>query len=138
MSKSLSGLFSGTNGDKKYKKQQELNLYSMVENLNRLSKIYSVTKGGYFGERGKSSRVRVISSTNQFKEAQKFWDILSKGGRISELPNKHGIRVDFEDYSYATYRVVTSTKDSPAVDIRVFRHDNIKSQKIHFIRKEKK
>ena len=47
-------------------------------------------------------------------------------------------RVDFNDGTTITYRKVTSTKDSPAVDIKVIVKSNggISTQKIHFVKEE--
>lgn len=87
-------------------------------------------------ESGKSSKVRVIKSNNQYKTDQEFWKILSKGGYIKILPNKHGLLVNFSDDSYATYRVKTSTKGSPAIGINMKNSSDTKLQKIYFISKE--
>ena len=134
MSKSSSNLFDGTVGSAADNPQLSLNLSSINENIKILSKNFNISKSGYFGKRGKSSKVRVIESKNQFKTAQQFWNNLSKNGTISQLPNKSGIIVQFQDKSYATYRIKTSTKDSPAIDIQIVNHDLVKSQKIHFIK----
>lgn len=83
-----------------------------------------------------SSSVSGKASKNfLYKTAQKFWQILSKGGNIKVLANKHGLVVNFSDDSYATYRVKTSTKGSPAIEINIKNSRDNKSQKIHFISK---
>ena len=135
MSKPSSGLFHGTNGDKEESKQIKFDLSNINDNIKKLDKKFQKTKSGYFGESGKSSKVRVIKSNNQYKTAQEFWKILSKGGYIKILPNKHGLLVNFSDDSYATYRVKTSTKGSPAIEINIKNSSDTKSQKIHFISK---
>jgi hypothetical protein len=138
MSKPSSGLFSKTQGTNKSIEQTKLNLSSMQGNLSSLSKTFPTTPSGYFGEKGSSTKVRVIKTNNQYKSAQKFWETLAKGGKVAELPNKHGLKVDFEDGSFATYRVKTSTKSSPAVEIRITKNDKFKPQKIHFVKKGRK
>lgn len=117
-------------------KQLGLNYYTMQYNIDLLLANYSITKSGYFGERGKSSRVRVIKSSDQFKTAKNFWGILSLGGKLSPLPNKNGVRVRFNDGSFAVYRIITSTKNSPAIEITIKNSTKIKSQKIPFVKGE--
>lgn len=135
MSKPPSGLFKRTNGEKEEPKQSELNFSNISENIKNLEEKFLKNSSGYFGKRGASSKVRIIESNNQYKTAQEFWDILSKGGNIQVLLNKHGLIVYFHDGCYATYRVITSTKGSPAIEINIKNYDNVKSQKIHFILK---
>ncbi|CCI84935.1 hypothetical protein FC52_GL001006 [Lactobacillus pasteurii DSM 23907 = CRBIP 24.76] len=137
MSKKPSDLFSNTIGDKIAHPQQELNLASIQENIRQLTKDYPLSPGGEFGKAGKSSGVRVIEANDQFKTAQDFWLKLSKGGEELYLPNKKGKKVIFPDGSISTYRIITSTKNSPAIEIYVYHNNSkIKMKKIHFVRKD--
>ena len=54
---------------------------TIEKNAQRISKNYPVTKDGYFGEPGKSSKVRVIKSDNQHKTSKDFFPTCRKVGR---------------------------------------------------------
>ncbi len=105
-----------------------------IESLKTSFKFNSKT--GKFGDKGKNSQI--IKATDPVAESLKFFNKISKGGDISKLANGKGDRVDFTDGTTITYRVVTSTPKSPAVDInvKVYNKGKISSQKIHFIKKE--
>ena len=53
-----------------------------------------------------------------------FQKKISKGGIKSKLTNGKGDRLDFTNGITITYRVITSTKGSKAVDIKVVSKDN--------------
>lgn len=66
-------------------------------------------------------------------------DILNygKGGEISKLPRENGTSTRLDDGTIITYRVITSTANSPAVQINVRKVEanvKINGQKIHFIK----
>lgn len=108
-------------------------------NIDKLGEKYGLTPGGYFGTKGKNSRV--IASADPAATANEFWKVLSKGGKADTLPNGKGKRVRFDDASAAVYRVVTSSKGSPAVEIWIKTASGRKLpayQKIHFVLKESK
>ena len=54
------------------------------------------------------------------------------------MTNGKGDRVDFADGTTITYRVITSTKGSKAVDIKVVSKSEggISAQKIHFVKED--
>ncbi|MDY3801064.1 MAG: hypothetical protein SOZ95_03395 [Bacilli bacterium] len=54
------------------------------------------------------------------------------------MTNGKGDRVDFTDGTTITYRVITSTKGSKAVDIKVVSKSEggISTQKIHFVKED--
>lgn len=110
---------------------------TIEKNAQRVSKKYPVTKDGYFGKPGKSSKVRVITSDNQHKTSREFFSDLSKGGVKTKLKNGKGKQATLPDKTDIVHRPTTSTKNSPAVDITVRKESKIKTQKIHF-EKEKK
>ena len=112
-------------------------------NAHKMRKKYSTTKGGYFGEKGKSKGkaskkepVRVIRSKNQFATANDFYSKISKGGKEKSLSNGHGKQKIMKDGGRVVYREKTSTPDSPAVNLSEMQ-GKVKNQKIHF-EKEKK
>ena len=103
-------------------------------NAHKMRKKYPTTKGGYFGKRGKGG-ARVIYSENQYKESNRFYSKISKGGRETSLPNEHGVQKTMKDGGRVVYRKKTSTPDSPAVDLGKMQ-GKIKNQRIHFERKK--
>lgn len=101
-------------------------------NAHKMRKKYPTTKDGYFGVKGKSSRV--IYSKNHVKESKQFYSEISKGGKETSLPNGHGVQKTMRDGGKVTYREKTSTPNSPAVDLGKMQ-GKIKNQKIHFERR---
>ena len=105
---------------------------------------FGKTKGSYkynsnsgkFGSKGKN--VQIISSNNPIKTSEDFFKKISKGGIKSKLTNGKGDRVDFTDGTTITYRLITSTKGSKAVDIIVVSKSEggISTQKIHFVKED--
>ena len=78
----------------------------------------------------------VIVSDNPIETSEDFYKTISCGGKESQLSNGKGVQTVFEDGTRIVYRVITSTPDSPAVDITVNIESPVKKQKIHFIRKD--
>ena len=107
------------------------------KNIEALSTKYKYnSESGKFGSRGKN--VQIILSREPIKDSREFYDIISKGGNKTKLSNGKGDRADFNDGTTIIYRVITSTKGSPAVDIKVVSKSKgeISTQKIHFIKEE--
>ncbi len=107
-------------------------------NAHKNRKKYPTTKGGYFGEKGKSKGkaskkepVRVIRSKNQFATANDFYSKIGNGGKEKPLSNGHGKQKIMKDGGRVVYREKTSTPDSPAVNLSEMK-GKVKNQKIHF------
>ncbi len=105
---------------------------SVSDNARNVAKRYSLSKNGYFGTKGKNTRV--FKSSDPLKESADFYKKISRGGVERVLPNGKGVQTVFPDNSSVVYRVITKTLDSPAVEIIVKTAGQIKSQKIHFIK----
>lgn len=110
-------------------------------NVHYAGKEYGLSAGGYFGvkaKKGSANWIRQIYSKNPKAEAGRFYDILSDGGKEKPLANGHGFITTMPDGSKITIRINTSSKDSPAVDLKLEGfHKGVKSkQKIHFVKKE--
>lgn len=106
-------------------------------NIKTLSTDYKYnSESGKFGTKGKNAQI--ISSHDPVKDSKNFFDKISKGGSKTKLSNGKGDRVDFTDGTTITYRVITSTKGSPAVDIKVISRTKggISTQKIHFVKED--
>lgn len=110
-------------------------------NVYYTGKEYGLSTSGYFGEKGKKGSanwIRQIYTKNPEAEAGRFYDLLTDGGKEKPLSNGHGFITTMPDGSKITIRIKTSSKDSPAVDLKLEGfHKGVKShQKIHFVRKE--
>ena len=105
---------------------------SVTDNAKSVAKKYNLSKSGYFGTKGKNTRV--FKSNDPIKSSADFYKKISKGGRERVLPNGKGVQTTFSDNSSVIYRVVTKTPNSPTVEITVETFDKIKPQKIHFIK----
>lgn len=119
--------------------------HSISENLPKMIEKYSYTNG-YFGEKGKgkgNNKVRNIKSDDPSKTAKEFYDTIAHGG-IEESTferdgTENGKMAHLSDGSVITWRNVSHSDGSPAVDINIEKSsDNggIKKQKIHFVKKE--
>ena len=115
--------------------------HSISENLPALKSKYHY-ENGYFGTKGDSSsnsRVRHITSEDPVQTAKEFYDRVTYGGIETPIYDKKsnyiGKKTSLEDGSVITWRNVSSSDGTPAVDINIEKSSNsggIKQQKIHF------
>lgn len=112
---------------------------SLSDNLDNLDDLKSRYPyyDGYFGSKGQSSgKVRNIVSDNPIATAKEFYQIAAKGGIEQQMLNGKGYTTKMKDGSIISYREVSTSDGSPAVDINIKRSINsggIKQQKIHFV-----
>lgn len=139
MGSGSSGVYRGTHGSSKA-------ISSIKDNLtSSFKKDYGFTDG-LFGTASKNKNagvdVRNIVSKNPLKTARDFYGKLTKGGIEKSIPpNKTKGKgemhvVNMADGSTITFRAISTSDGSPAVDINIRRStekSGIKSQKIHFI-----
>lgn len=92
---------------------------------------------GYFGVKGSRSNVRRLTSDDPVSAAHDFFARLTVGGKLENLSNGKGWRVDLKDGSTIVLRD-KSSDGSPSMQIEISREyeGRVKSQKIHFIPKE--
>ena len=116
--------------------------HSLRENLELLTASYPL-RNGYFGVRGASgdTSIRHIASTEPMTTSLDFYDKATYGGIESPLYDKHGNLIGavtkLADESVFSWREVSSSDGTPAVDINIRRsNDNcgVKTQKIHFVK----
>jgi len=111
--------------------------YSIAENLPTLQANYPYSDG-YFGVHGQGrSFTRNIISSDPATEAKNFFDDAAYGGIIKEMSNGKGETVKMKDGSIISYREVSTSDGSPAVEINIKNKDasgGIKKQKIHFVK----
>jgi hypothetical protein len=110
--------------------------HSISENLGTLKTYYSYNKG-YFGVKGDGRIfVRNISSTDPVGEAKKFYDKAAYGGIERKMVNGKGIYTKMSDGTILSFRKISSSDGTPAVEINIrgsSEHGDLKYQKIHFI-----
>lgn len=111
--------------------------HSIAENLSSLTSEYGY-HNGYFGEKGKGRNfVRNIKSDAPSKSAQEFYDKAAHGGIEHQMDNGKGAYTKMKDGSILSYREVSSSDGTPAVEINIKQstdHGSIKYQKIHFVK----
>ncbi len=111
--------------------------HSITENLPSLKQSYDY-HNGYFGEKSQgSARVRNIISDDPVKTAVDFYDKAAHGGIEHQMDNGKGVYTKMKDGSILSYREVSSSDGSPAVEINIKKstdHGDIKYQKIHFVK----
>lgn len=128
------GQFSYKGGSSTYRK--------FSENYDNIEKNYNV-ENGYIGNKGKSSksRNREIEADDPIKASQELYDTLSYGGIETKLPKNKGDKTTMKDGTVIVRREITSTPNSPAVEINITKSTEkgkLKSQKIHFTKKGNK
>lgn len=92
-------------------------------------------QNGYFGERGTSSRVRVIHDNDPIMAGIELYNTIAFGGIEIDLPNGKGKITYMADGSIITFRPTTKSNNYPGVDINISKSTDsggIKQQKIHF------
>lgn len=108
---------------------------TLEQNIKSISLSYPI-KNGYFGSKGASRQVREIHARNHEQVARDFFNKIAKGGILDLKTLPGGVVSRLKDGSTISYRKITSSPNSPAVEIR-FRSSNSKygiyDQKIHFV-----
>jgi hypothetical protein len=113
------------------------------DNASELTGAFPLTKSGSFGEAGRG-KVRVIVSDNPSLDGKKFFDIAAKGGKVTQIVFEKGPKsgqfkgwkASFPNGDVVTYRPETKSSKNPGIQLTVG-PGRIKSQKIHFEKKEK-
>ena len=127
-----------------YYKGETKTYHSLLDNIVEVKKHYKINEKGFFGEKGKSTKrmIRQINCENPVDEATNFYNIISYGGIEKTIIKNNKIKITLlKDGTIITLRIITSTIDSPSVEINIRdskNHSNIKYQKIHFKKKETK
>ena len=94
---------------------------------------FAMNEYGNFGRKSKGARV--IATDNPIEDSISFYGQIGRGGVKGPLYDRpEGTRTIMPEGDVVTHRVFTSTKDSPAVDIRVDASVQVNAQKIHFIK----
>lgn len=112
---------------------------SVASNLKDLKSMYPISDSGYFGKASSKGNVRFIKSDNPQADAQKFFSVLAKDGKLTGAKKAGVTVVKFKDGTVVTYRIKSHSDGSPVVSITLSSTQNgVKSnQKIHFVSKGK-
>lgn len=117
--------------------------HTVSDNIPSTADKYEYSNG-YFGDKGqakvKNNYYRQVVCKDQYAEAKNFYDSIAHGGVEQQLPNGKGYITKLKDGTIITYRELTSTKGSPAIEINIKNTQNsggVKSQKIHFEKESK-
>ncbi len=116
--------------------------HTIGENLTNLVEDYPLSNG-YFGTKGDShdNSIRHIKSSNPTTTAKDFYDKAAYGGEESKIFDKKGTfkgaTTKMADGTIVTWREVSASDGSPAIDINImYSKDScgLKTQKIHFVK----
>lgn len=109
---------------------------NLDENAIPVIEKYGIGEDGKFGVR--TRRYQTIYSDDPVQDSIEFYNIIGKNGKVYPLEgNPNGTRTLLGDGSKIVHRIITRTKDSPAVDIQISGSERIPGHKIHFKRKAK-
>jgi len=115
--------------------------HSITENLGSLQSEYKYNNG-YFGDPGQGrSFVRNIACDDPIAVAKAFYDKAAHGGIEKTMENGKGVYTKMKDGTILSHREVSSSDGTPAVEINIKSstdHGDIKYQKIHFVKGNKK
>ena len=110
--------------------------HSVGDNVSNTAKYYKY-ENGYFGDKAKKESIRHIYSNNIQSTAKDFYDKITYGGIEADIPNGNGMVTKLSDGTIVTWRNISSSDGSPAVDINIKyskNSDGVKQQKIHFVK----
>ena len=86
-----------------------------------------------------TSNTTTAISAYRVRTAKEFYDAIALGGREEKLANGKGLNTRLADGTVITWREVSSSDGTPAIDINISQSNDsggIKRQKIHFVLKE--
>lgn len=110
--------------------------HSISENLPDLQSVYSYNNG-YFGEKGVGRCfVRNIISDDPIETSKDFYKRASHGGIERQMNNGKGIYTKMSDGTIISYRKISASDGTPAVEINIkysSEYSDLKYQKIHFV-----
>ena len=111
---------------------------SLDQNIGTVIQSYPLTNG-YFGIKGSSRGIREIHSRNHEETAKDFFNKIAKGGILDLHTINGGVVSRLKDGTIVSYRKITSSTNSPAVEIRFRKLGTkfgINDQKIHFVQEK--
>lgn len=118
-------------------KNNTTHYHTLLENIPSVSSKYMIDNG-YFGipGNGRKGFSRNYVSDNPLANATEFYNYIANGGIEVMMPNNRGFFTKMKDGTIISFREVSSSDGSPAIDINIKESSNtggIKQQKIHFI-----
>lgn len=127
MSKPEHGGFQHTSGAERGR--------TLLDNLPQTTQEFPLTDDGLFGTPGNNSGVRHIASRDPIATSIRFYGLLTEGGDVLRKTEKMTVK-RLSDGAFITWRLVSSSDGSPAVDINMSRVVGgiVSTHKIHFIK----
>jgi hypothetical protein len=128
MSKFSHGGFPGTPGGNSGR--------TFTDNLPDLVKEFPLDHGHFGKPSDKTNSIaRIIESPDPIATAERFFRLAAEGGTMrTDKPN---IKVaELKDGSFITFRVVSSSDGTPAVDLNLTPPTYVKTRKIHFTKEK--
>lgn len=125
MSKAEHGGFHHTSGAERGR--------TLLDNIPKTTQAFPLTPDGLFGTLGYNSGIRHIASVDPVATSTRFYGLLSEGGEVLRQSEKIVVKRMGDD-AFVTWRLVSSSDGSPAVDINMSRVVGgiVRTHKIHF------
>lgn len=113
--------------------------HELCENLENVDKSYERHGNHYGTGHNHSTYVYEIFCKDQYKAAKDFYNKIAYGGIVKQnMPKINGQIAKMKDGTIITYREITSSQGSSAVEINIKGSNNpcgLKNQKIHFVKR---
>ena len=125
MSKAEHGGFQHTSGAERGR--------TLLDNLPQTTRDFPLTPDGLFGTPGYNNGVRHIASADPIATSIRFYGLLVEGGEVLRQSSTIVVKRMGDD-AFVTWRLVSSSDGSPAVDINMSRVVGgvVRTHKIHF------
>ncbi len=129
MSKAEHGGFQHTSGAERGR--------TLLDNIPQTTQVFPLNPDGLFGTPGYNTGVRHIASTDPIATSLRFYGLLADGGTVLRQTEKIMIKRMGDD-AFITWRLVSSSDGSPAVDINMSRVVGgiVRTHKIHFTKEK--
>jgi hypothetical protein len=108
---------------------------SLNSNFQKARDQFPTSPGGYFGTGRSGGKTRQIQSRDPLGTAKKTFKMLSKGGKVAQLPKPGAMTSVFKDGSRVNFRPASSSDGSPVIEIAFPKPTSgvPATQKIHFV-----
>ena len=107
------------------------------DNLHDMMQIVPLNRAGYFGDKGSrktSPRVRVVKCSDPAKTAYEFQSKTIRGFTSMTTIDGKGYVVKLKDGTKISYRMISTSDGSPAIELTIKGLERVKDQKIHFVK----
>jgi hypothetical protein len=108
---------------------------SLNSNFQKARHQFPTSPGGYFGTGRSGGKTRQIQTGDPLGTAKKMFKMLSKGGKVAQLPKPGAMTAVFKDGSRVNFRPTSGSDGSPVIEIAFPKPTSgvPATQKIHFV-----